>query len=77
MLSAGGTARRPLERGSNASGFVAIKALVVSCAIDDEKPTSHYQSGQLPRSPFLAREDEASKGFRDYFRIADYPPREP
>jgi len=39
MLSAGETARRLLERGSNASGFVAIKALVVSCAIDDEKPT--------------------------------------
>ena len=39
MLSAGGTARRLLECGSNASGFVAIKALVVSCVIDDEKPT--------------------------------------
>jgi hypothetical protein len=44
MLSAGATARRPLERGSNASGFVAIKALVVSCAIDDEKPTCGYLS---------------------------------
>jgi hypothetical protein len=38
----GRTARRLLERGSNASGFVAIKALLVSCAIDDEEPTSHY-----------------------------------
>jgi hypothetical protein len=36
MLSAGGTARRLLERGCHASGFVAIRALVVSCAIDDE-----------------------------------------
>jgi hypothetical protein len=42
MLSAGGTARRPLQRGSNAAGFVAIKAFVVSCAIDDDKPTYHY-----------------------------------
>jgi hypothetical protein len=59
MLSAGGTARRLLERGRNASGFVAIKAPVVSCAIDHEKPTSRYRSGQLPRSPFL-----------DHFRLA-------
>jgi hypothetical protein len=29
-----------------------------------EKPTSRYQSGQLPRSPFL-----------DNFRVADHPPR--
>jgi hypothetical protein len=46
MLSAGGTARRPLERGSNAAGFVAIKALVVSCAIDDDKPTCRYYFGR-------------------------------
>jgi hypothetical protein len=55
MLSAGGTVRRLLGRGSNASGFVAIKALVVSCAIDDEKPTCRYRSGTLPISAFLDR----------------------
>jgi hypothetical protein len=29
---------------------VLLNALSVSCAIDDEKPTSRYQPGQLPRS---------------------------
>jgi hypothetical protein len=63
MLSAGGTARRPLERGSNAAGFVAIKALVVSCAIDDDKPTSRHQSANFLGSPYL-----------DSFRVATTRP---
>jgi hypothetical protein len=52
MLSAGGTARRLLERGRNASGFVAIKALVVSCAIDDEKPIVGTDPARFPETRF-------------------------